>query len=101
MKEKDFTTDKITISSYLTKLRQLTLDPSILIEGYTGGSGKIDVTVELIEDFIKEKHKTWGHYKDDLPFYTELVKANDATTRTIGFLPSSSDLTCHISPKVV
>ena len=57
MKEKDFTTDKITIFSYLTKLRQLTLDPSILIDGYTGGSGKIDVTVELIEKFIKEKHK--------------------------------------------
>ena len=57
MKEKDFTTDKITIFSYLTKLRQLTLDPSILIEGYTGGSGKIDVTVELIQDFTKEKHK--------------------------------------------
>lgn len=57
MKEKDFTTDKITIFSYLTKLRQLTLDPSILIEGYTGGSGKIDVTVELVEKFIKEKHK--------------------------------------------
>lgn len=57
MKEKDFTTDKITIFSYLTKLRQLTLDPSILIEGYTGGSGKIDVAVELIENFIKEKHK--------------------------------------------
>ncbi len=55
MKEKDFTTDKITIFSYLTKLRQLTLDPSILIDGYTGGSGKIDVTVELVEKFIKEK----------------------------------------------
>lgn len=57
MKEKDFTTDKITIFSYLTKLRQLTLDPAILIEGYTGGSRKIDVTVELVEKFIKEKHK--------------------------------------------
>lgn len=57
MKEKDFTNDKITIFSYLTKLRQLTLDPSILIEGYTGGSGKIDVTVELIQNFIKENHK--------------------------------------------
>ena len=54
MKEKDFTKDKITIFSYLTKLRQLTLDPSILIDGYTGGSGKIDVTVELVENFIKE-----------------------------------------------
>ena len=57
MKEKDFTKDKITIFSYLTKLRQLTLDPSILVEGYKGGSGKIDVTVELIQEFIKNDHK--------------------------------------------
>ncbi|MEN8075571.1 DEAD/DEAH box helicase [Clostridioides difficile] len=57
MKERDFTKDKITIFSYLTKLRQLTLDPTILVEGYKGGSGKIDVTVELIEEFIKDNHK--------------------------------------------
>ena len=57
MKEKDFTKDKITIFSYLTKLRQLTLDPSILVEGYKGGSGKINVTVELIQEFIKNDHK--------------------------------------------
>lgn len=57
MKERDFTKDKITIFSYLTKLRQLTLDPAILVEGYKGGSGKIDVTVELIEEFIKDNHK--------------------------------------------
>ena len=57
MKEKDFNKDKITIFSYLTKLRQLALDPSILVDGYTGGSGKIDVTLELVENFIKEEHK--------------------------------------------
>lgn len=57
MKEKDFTKDKITILSYLTKLRQLTLDPAILVDGYKGGSGKIDVAVELIEEFIKDNHK--------------------------------------------
>lgn len=57
MNEKDFEKDKITIFSYLTKLRQLTLDPGILIDGYKGGSGKIDVTVELIDEFIKDNHK--------------------------------------------
>ena len=51
------TKDKITIFSYLTKLRQLALDPSILVEGYTGGSGKIDITVELINEFINNNHK--------------------------------------------
>lgn len=57
MKEKDFINDKITIFSYLTKLRQLALDPSIIMDGYTGGSGKIDIAVELIQEFIKENHK--------------------------------------------
>lgn len=57
MREKGVTKDKITIFSYLTKLRQLALDPSILVEGYTGGSGKIDITVELINEFINNNHK--------------------------------------------
>ena len=57
MKEKDLTKDKITIFSYLTKLRQLALDPGILVDGYIGGSGKIDVTVDLINEFINTNHK--------------------------------------------
>ena len=57
MKEKDLTKDKITIFSYLTKLRQLALDPGILVDWYIGGSGKIDVTVDLINEFINNNHK--------------------------------------------
>ena len=57
MKEKDLIKDKITIFSYLTKLRQLSLDPGILVDGYIGGSGKIDVTVDLINEFINNNHK--------------------------------------------
>ena len=57
MKEKDIIKDKITIFSYLTKLRQLALDPGILVDGYIGGSGKIDVTVDLINEFINNNHK--------------------------------------------
>lgn len=41
--------DKITIFSYLTKLRQLCLDPSLLIEDYKGGSGKIKIVESFIE----------------------------------------------------
>ena len=55
MREYVVTKYNITIFSYLTKLRQLALVPSILVEGYTVGSGKIDITVELINEFINNK----------------------------------------------
>lgn len=52
------TTNKnhITIFSYLMKLRQICLDPTLIIENYIGGSGKINVAKELILKNIKE-HK--------------------------------------------
>lgn len=49
--------DKITIFSYLTKLRQLCLDPSLLIENYKGGSGKIRLVESLIEKGLFEEKK--------------------------------------------
>lgn len=45
--------DRITIFSYLTKLRQLCLDPSLLIEGYEGGSGKIKTTIDIVKNGIE------------------------------------------------
>ena len=41
---------KIEIFSYLTKLRQICLDPSIIIEDYEGGSGKVKAALKLIKD---------------------------------------------------
>ena len=48
--------NNITIFSYLTKLRQICLDPAIIIDEYSGGSGKINVAKELILENISE-HK--------------------------------------------
>lgn len=48
--------NKFSIFSYLTKLRQICLDPSVIIDGYSGGSGKINVAKELILTNIRE-HK--------------------------------------------
>ncbi|MCE5220574.1 MAG: DEAD/DEAH box helicase [Clostridium sp.] len=48
--------NNITIFSYLTKLRQICLDPSIIIDQYSGGSSKINIAKELILENIKE-HK--------------------------------------------
>lgn len=43
---------KIEILSYLTKLRQICLDPSLIIDDYDGGSGKLDISLELIKEHI-------------------------------------------------
>lgn len=53
----EFTKSKIEILSYITKLRQLCLDPSVVMEDYNGDSGKIDSFMELIEQSVSENHK--------------------------------------------
>lgn len=45
------------IFSYLTKLRQICLDPSIVLNDYHGGSGKLNVAIGLIRERIQENHK--------------------------------------------
>lgn len=57
VKDDEFKSSKIEILSYITKLRQLCLDPSILVDNYTGGSGKIDALLELLHKSIEEGHK--------------------------------------------
>ena len=54
---KDVKTDKITMFSYLTKLRQLCLDPSVLIEGYDKKSSKTEAALEILKDSIEDNHK--------------------------------------------
>ncbi|QAA33056.1 DEAD/DEAH box helicase [Clostridium manihotivorum] len=48
---------KIEIFSYLTKLRQICLDPSLLIPDYTGGSGKLEAAMSLIQEHLQEEGK--------------------------------------------
>ncbi|MGL6107160.1 SNF2 helicase associated domain-containing protein [Romboutsia sp.] len=57
MSNRDLKTDKITLFSYLTKLRQLCLDPSVLVEGYNKKSSKIETTLEILKDAIDNNHK--------------------------------------------
>ncbi|AJD27327.1 DEAD/DEAH box helicase [Clostridium botulinum] len=49
--------DKITIFSYLTRLRQLCLDPSIIIDEYKGGSSKLRIAMELVQEGVDEGKK--------------------------------------------
>jgi SNF2 family DNA or RNA helicase len=54
---KNSTDGKIEVFSYLTKLRQICLEPSLILEGYEGGSGKLKVAMELIKDHIGYSEK--------------------------------------------
>lgn len=55
--ENELDKNKIQIFSYLTKLRELCLDPSVVVEGYKGGSGKLDALLELLDTNINEGHR--------------------------------------------
>ena len=57
LKEKKDVEDKITILSYLTKLRQICLDPSIISNEYKSKSSKIETCLELIDNCINEDNK--------------------------------------------
>ena len=48
---------KIEVFSYLTRLRQICLDPSLIYEEYSGGSGKLKVALELVENQIEANGK--------------------------------------------
>jgi SNF2 family DNA or RNA helicase len=57
VKDEELKKSKIEILAYLTKLRQLCLDPSVLMKDYNGTSGKIEALVELLHESIAEQHK--------------------------------------------
>ena len=53
----EFKNSKIEILSYITKLRQICLDPTVLMNDYSGGSAKIEALVELLHKSIEEGHR--------------------------------------------
>lgn len=57
VKDYEFQNSKIEILAYITKLRQLCLDPSLIMEDYIGGCGKIEALVELLHKSLGEGHR--------------------------------------------
>lgn len=70
--------DKITIFSYLTRLRQLCLDPSIIIDGYKGGSSKLRVAMELVQEGVDEGKKIllFSQFTSVIKNISKLLKKN-------------------------
>lgn len=48
---------RMKILAILTRLRQIACDPSLFLESYHGGSGKLDMLEELIDDAIEGGHR--------------------------------------------
>ncbi len=57
LEEKRDIENKITVFAYLTKLRQLCLDPSIIVSDYKGKSAKIEACLDIIKDYVKINNK--------------------------------------------
>ncbi len=57
LQDKYQSNDKITVLSYLTKLRQLCLDPSLIVTDYKGKSAKINACIELLKENIENDNK--------------------------------------------
>ena len=48
---------KVNILTFITKLREVCLDPSLVVEDYRGGSGKINALMELLGNYIEGNKK--------------------------------------------
>ncbi len=57
LQDKEDIKDKITVLSYLTKLRQLCLDPSVIVEDYKGKSAKTEACLEIIKEYTEINNK--------------------------------------------
>lgn len=57
IKDKGIEKSKIKILALLTRLRQLCCHPATFIDDYKGGSGKLDILMEVLEDSIASNHR--------------------------------------------
>lgn len=71
--------DKITVFSYLTKLRQLCLDPKLLIENYSGGSSKVEVAMDMVNEGIHggKKILLFSQFTSVLKNISKVLDGND------------------------
>lgn len=57
LQEKNEIRDRITVFAFLTKLRQICLDPSVIIKDYKGKSAKIEACLDIIKEYTEENNK--------------------------------------------
>ncbi len=52
-----FAESRLKILALLTRLRQIACDPSLFLEGYEGGSGKLDMLEEMVAESVETGHR--------------------------------------------
>ena len=57
IKEKGIEKSQIKILALITRLRQICCHPSLFVENYKDGSGKLNQCIEIIKDAIQSGHK--------------------------------------------
>lgn len=57
LREGGFDKGQIKILALLTRLRQLCCHPGLFLEGYAGGSGKLEMLMELVQDAVESGHR--------------------------------------------
>lgn len=75
----EFKNSKIEILSYITKLRQIAIDPSLVMDKYLRKSGKMEAILELVKNSIDEGHKIliFSQFTSALKNISNLFKIND------------------------
>ncbi|MGV3025852.1 DEAD/DEAH box helicase [Clostridium thermobutyricum] len=78
----EFKQDSIEILSYITKLRQIAIDPSLVINDFEGESGKLIALKEILEDTISNGHKVlvFSQFTSALKKIKSTLNANDIST---------------------
>lgn len=57
LKSNGFGDSRIKILAILTRLRQIACDPAMFLEGYEGGSGKLDMLEEVVGEAVAGGHR--------------------------------------------
>ncbi|MDD5795023.1 DEAD/DEAH box helicase [Clostridium sp. HCP1S3_B4] len=76
VKDNEFKSSKIEILSYITKLRQICLHPSVVMDNYKGGSGKFNALLDILNQSIDEGHKIllFSQFTSILKLIAEMLK---------------------------
>ena len=79
IKDDEFKSSKIEILSYITKLRQICLHPSVVMDNYKGGSGKFNALMDLLDQAIDEGHKIliFSQFTSILKLIAQMIQKQD------------------------
>lgn len=79
IKRDGFEKSHIQILAAITRLRQICCHPAVFLENYNGGSGKLDLLEELLDELIEGQHRIllFSQFTSLLEIIRELINKKD------------------------